>query len=96
VKWLLTHTAQPIGGPGTGAGYPRVGAAVQLSGGGNANSGLVPNNYLAAAYAAKVGLSVSWDTVSWDTVSWDTVSWDTVSWNTVSWNTVSWNTVLPD
>ncbi len=101
VKWLLTHTALPISGAGTGAGYPRVGAAVQYSGSGNANSGLVPNNYLAAAYAAKVGLSVSWDTVSWntvswDTVSWDTVSWDSVSWNTVSWNTVSWNTVLPD
>ena len=101
VKWLLTHTALPISGPGTGAGYPQVGAAVQRTGGGNANCGLVPNNYLAAAYAAKVGLSVSWDTVSWntvswDTVSWDTVSWDSVSWNTVSWNTVSWNTVLAD
>jgi serine protease AprX len=96
VKWLLTHTAQPIGGAGTGSGYPRVGAAVQRSADGNSNSGLVPNNYLAAAYAAKVGLSVSWDTVSWDTVSWDTVSWNTVSWNTVSWNTVSWNTVSSD
>ena len=28
VKWLLTHTAQPITGPGTGAGYPQVGPAV--------------------------------------------------------------------
>jgi serine protease AprX len=93
VKWLLTHTAQPINGPGTGAGYPRTGAAVQRSGVGNANSGLVPNNYLAAAYASKVGLTLSWDTVSWDTVAWDTVSWNTVSWDSVSWNTVSWNTV---
>jgi serine protease AprX len=94
VKWLLTHTALPVSGPGTGAGYPRVGAAVQFSGGGNSNAGLVPNNYLAAAYASKVGLTVSWDTVSWDTVSWNTVSWDTVSWNTVSWHTVSWNTTF--
>jgi serine protease AprX len=92
VKWLLTRTALPIGGTGTGSGYPQVGAAVQRFGVGNANAGLVPNNYLAAAYAAKVGLSVSWDTVSWDSVSWDTVSWDTVSWDTVSWNTVSWET----
>jgi serine protease AprX len=96
VKWLLNHTARPISGPGTAAGYPRVGAAVQRSGGGNANSGLVPNNYLAAAYAAKVGLSVSWDTVSWDTVSWDTVSWDTVSWDSVSWDSVSWDSVSWD
>ena len=93
VKWLLTHTAQPVSGAGTGSGYPRVGAAVQRTEVGNANTGLVPNNYLAAAYASKVGLSVSWDTVSWDTVAWDTVSWNTVSWNSVSWNTVSWNTV---
>jgi serine protease AprX len=96
VKWLLTHTSLPVNGPGTGAGYPRVGAAVQRFGVGNANTGLVPNNYLAAAYAAKAGLTVSWDTVSWNTVAWDTVSWDTVSWDSVSWNTVSWNTTLPD
>lgn len=91
VKWVLTRTALAVGGPGTGSGYPRVGAAVQRFGVGNANAGLVPNSYLAAAYAAKVGLSVSWDTVSWDTVSWDTVSWDTVSWDSVSWDTVSWD-----
>jgi len=96
VKWLLTHTALPIGGAGTGAGYPRVGAAVQRGGPGNANSGLRPNNYLAAAYAAKVGLTVSWDTVSWDNVSWDTVSWDAVSWDSVSWDSVSWDNVAWD
>jgi serine protease AprX len=96
VKWLLTHTALPLSGTGTGSGYPRVGAAVQRGAGGNANTGLVPNNYLAAAYAAKVGLSVSWDSVSWDTVSWDTVSWDTVSWDSVSWDSVSWDSVSSD
>jgi serine protease AprX len=99
VKWLLTHTALPISGPGTGAGYPQVGAAVQRIGGGNANTGLVPNNYLAAAYAAKMGLAwdaVSWNTVAWDSVSWDTISWDSVSWNSVSWNSVSWNSVTWD
>jgi len=96
VKWLLTHTALPIGGAGTGSGYPQVGAAVQRSAGGNSNAGLVPNKYLAAAYAAKAGLSVSWDTVSWDTVAWDTVSWDTVSWDSVSWDCVSWDSVSWD
>jgi len=96
VKWLLTHTARPIDGPGTGAGYPRTGAAVQRSAGGSTNSGLVPNNYLAAAYAAKLGLSVSWDMVSRNTVSWDTVSWDTVSWDSVSWDNVSWDSVSWD
>jgi len=73
-------------------------AAVQGSARGNANIGLVPNNYLAAAYAAKTGLnvardSVSWNTVSWDSVSWDNVSWDNVSWDNVSWDNVSWNNV---
>jgi serine protease AprX len=93
VKWLLTHTSLPIAGPGTGAGYPRLGAALAYSGTPpSSNSGLVPNNYLAAAYASQNGLT-AWDTVSWNTVSWNTVSWNTVSWNTVSWNTVSWNTV---
>jgi len=92
VKWLLSRTALHIGGAGTGSGYPRVGAAVQRFGVGNANAGLAPNKYLAAAYAAKVGLSVSWDTVSWDTVSWDAVSWDTVSWDTVSWDTAAFGT----
>jgi serine protease AprX len=99
VKWLLTHSALPISGPGTGAGYPQVGAAAQRSLDGNANTGLVPNNYLAAAYAAKVGLawdSVSWNTVAWDSVSWNTVSWNSVSWNSVSWNSVSWNSLLFD
>jgi serine protease AprX len=95
VKWLLTRTAAPIVGPGTGAGYPRVGAAVQYRGPlGNSNTNLVPNQYLAAAYAAKKGLavwnSVSWDSVSWDSVSWDSVSWDSVSWDSVSWDSVAW------
>jgi serine protease AprX len=93
VKWLLTHTSLPIAGAGTGAGYPRLGAALAYVGPPpSSNTGLVPNTYLAAAYAALNGLT-TWDTVSWNTVSWNTVSWNTVSWNTVSWNTVSWNTV---
>src|SRR5579859_99059 len=96
VKWLLTNSAQAIAGPGMGAGYPRTGAAVQRTASGTSNSGLVPNNYLAAVYAAKIGLSVSWDSVSWDTVSWDTVSWDSVSWDSVSWDSVSWDSVSWD
>lgn len=96
VKWLLTHTALPLREQGSGAGYPQVGAAVRHGTPGNANSGLVPNNYLAAAYAAKAGLTVSWNTVSWNTVSWDTVSWDSVSWDSVSWDNVSWDNVAWD
>ncbi|MBI3973656.1 MAG: S8 family serine peptidase, partial [Chloroflexi bacterium] len=99
VKALLVHTARPVPGPGTGAGYPDAVAAVRYSGAiPRANAGLVPNRYLAlAGYAALTGrTTVSWDTVSWDTVSWDTVSWDTVSWDTVSWDTVSWDTVSWD
>jgi serine protease AprX len=97
VKWLFTQTAQPVAGPGTGAGYPRVGAAVSYSNAiRNANFGLRPNVYLLAAYAARIGQawdSVSWDSVSWDSVSWDSVSWDSVSWDSVSWDSVAWDSV---
>ena len=75
VKWLLTRTALPVAGPGTGAGYAQVGAAVGYRGRvGNSNTGLVPNAYWAAVYAARKGL-VTWDNVSWDNVSWNNVTW---------------------
>ena len=94
VKWLLTQTAQPVAGSGTGAGYPRVGAAVGYTNAlHNANVGLRPNEYLRAAFVGNTGQTwgtVSWDSVSWDSVSWDSVSWDSVSWDSVSWDSVSW------
>jgi subtilisin family serine protease len=93
VKWLLARTALPVNGPGTGAGYPRVGAAIESRAIGDATSGLVPNNYIAAAYTAKMGLTVSWNAVAWNTVAWNTVSWNSISWDSVSWNSVSWNNV---
>jgi serine protease AprX len=100
VKWLLTHTARPVAGPGTGAGYPNLGAAVNYPYGvPSANGGRLPNQYLLAAYLAKAGRtwnSVSWDSVSWDSVSWDSVSWDSVSWDSVSWDSVSWDSVAWD
>jgi serine protease AprX len=90
VKWLLQHTAAPISGVGTGAGYPQAAAAVAYRGTvGSANVGVVPNNKIAAAGCATLpgcNSSTNWSTVSWNTVSWNTVSWNTVSWNTVSWN----------
>jgi serine protease AprX len=98
VKWLLTHTALPIAGPGTGAGYPELGAALNFTAQpytSDFNSHL-PNRFLLAALVAKMGLtasSVSWNSVSWNDVSWNDVSWNDVSWNDVSWNDVSWNDV---
>jgi hypothetical protein len=106
VKWLLTHTAQHVTGPGTGAGYPRVGAAVSYPGTPPTTDRRLPNIYLMLAYASKSGMawnsvswnsvswnSVSWDNISWDNISWDNISWDNVSWNNVSWNNVAWNNV---
>ena len=101
VKGILMASALPIVGAGTGAGYPQLLNAVNLTGTHVANAGLVPNNYLAAAGCQTLPsgtncAQANWNTVSWNTVSWNTVSWNTVSWNTVSWNTVSWNTVTPN
>jgi serine protease AprX len=90
VKWLLQHTAAPLAGVGTGAGYPQAAAAVAYSGAvGSANAGVVPNNKIAAAGCATLPTCTS--STNYSTVSWNTVSWNTVSWNTVSWDTVSWN-----
>jgi serine protease AprX len=108
VKWLLTHTARPVGRAGTGAGYPSVVQAASYlyrsyatdggAGIGRAGQGLVPNNYVAVAglNALVAAGAVSWDAVSWDAVSWDAVSWDAVSWDAVSWDAVSWDAVSWD
>ncbi|HEY3063657.1 MAG TPA: S8 family peptidase [Chloroflexota bacterium] len=100
VKWLLQNTARPVAGAGTGAGYPRIDAAVWFSGPvGNTDTGLKPNELLRVAMSALAGRlsdSVAWDTVAWDTVAWDTVAWDTVAWDTVAWDTVAWDTVARD
>ena len=90
LKGVLLATAQPLGQLGTGAGYPDATRAVSYTGlVGNADHGIVPNNYLQIMYmqanSLQTLLTVSWDSVSWDTVSWASVSWDSVSWDAVSW-----------
>src|SRR5207248_11033939 len=99
-KWLLTHTARAVSGPGTGAGYPQIGAAVDFAGYvSSSNRGIKPNRYVLAAYLTSIGKtlsSVSWNNVSWANVSWDNVSWDNVSWDNVSWDNVSWDNVSWD
>jgi serine protease AprX len=101
-KWLLQRTAQAVGGPGTGVGYPNVfNAGTYLNsnptGIGRANQGITPNGLLLAAFQSANGgatwNNVSWNNVSWNNVSWNNVSWNNVSWNNVSWNNVSWNNV---
>ena len=97
IKWLLVHTARPLG-PGAGAGELNLGLAAQHLGDvPRANIGLTPNRLVGLAYLAATGQSnVSWDSVSWDSVSWDSVSWDSVSWDSVSWDSVSWDSVSWD
>jgi serine protease AprX len=106
VKWLLQRTARPVTGAGTGAGYPRVDAAVRYSGAlGNTDRGIVPNRLvrLAAAYLfhqlatdAVAWDSVAWDAVAWDSVAWDSVAWDSVAWDSVAWDSVAWDSVAWD
>ncbi len=109
VKWLLMHTARPLGFAGTGAGYPSTMAANGYShkaffeGGspiGHAFAGLTLNNYVAmAAYALQNGVSLSsvaWDSVAWDSVAWDSVAWDSVAWDSVAWDSVAWDSVAWD
>jgi serine protease AprX len=100
VKWLLAHTARPIGHglAGTGAGELNLGAAAAFQNSvPRANLGLTPNRLVGLAYLSQTGQSsVSWDSVSWDSVSWDSVSWDSVSWDSVSWDSVSWDSVSWD
>jgi serine protease AprX len=97
LKWLLVHTARPLGS-GAGAGELNLAAAAQYRNGvPRANLGLVPNQLVGLAYLNQTGQSnVSWDSVSWDSVSWDSVSWDSVSWDSVSWDSVSWDSVSWD
>jgi serine protease AprX len=100
VKWLLVHTARPIGrgSAGTGAGELNLAAAAAFQYNvPRANLGLTPNRLVGLAYLSQTGQSsVSWDSVSWDSVSWDSVSWDSVSWDSVSWDSVSWDSVSWD
>jgi serine protease AprX len=100
VKWLLQRTARPVPGVGTGAGYPRVDAAVRYSGSlGNSDHGIVPNRLvrMAAAYLFKQLTSdVAWDSVAWDSVAWDSVAWDSVAWDSVAWDSVAWDSVAWD
>jgi serine protease AprX len=100
VKWLLVHTARPIGhgSNGAGAGELNLAAAAAFqSSVPRANLGLTPNRLVGLAYLSQTGQSsVSWDSVSWDSVSWDSVSWDSVSWDSVSWDSVSWDSVSWD
>lgn len=90
LKAVLLATADPLTFAGAGAGYPDTLRAISYIGlVGNADHGLVPNNYLQVLYMQAHNLTTL-SVVSWDSVSWDSVSWNSVSWNSVSWDAVSW------
>jgi serine protease AprX len=91
VKWLLAQTARPVGGAGTGAGYPNVPAAIGYAGPiGRANRDLVPSLYLQRAYAALAGAGTSFAENGWDTVDWSDVGWDAVAWTENGWDSTAW------
>jgi len=87
VKWLLQATAQPVSGPGTGAGYPQAGAAIRFAGNvERANRGLVPNLHLVQAYLARTGrtgfVENGWDATGWEENGWDTSRFVENGWDT--------------
>jgi serine protease AprX len=95
VKWLLTQTARPVAGAGTGAGYPQVGAAVRYQGAvGRANRDLVPSLHLQRAYATRVGTAFAengWDTADWAEVGWDAIAWVENGWDSTWWDENGWD-----
>jgi serine protease AprX len=100
VKWLLTRTARPVAGAGTGAGYPQAAAAVGYQGEvGRANRGLVPSVHLQRAYASRVGTAFAengWDTADWSEVGWDAIAltengWDSTWWDENGWDENGWD-----
>ncbi len=95
VKALLATTANGFGGGlvpplGAGAGYADAQRAISYTGlVGNANHGIVPNDFLQVLYMTSNNLTTT-STVSWDSVSWDSVSWGSVSWDSTTFSAVSW------
>jgi serine protease AprX len=88
VKWLLHHTARPIPGGGTGAGYPQAAAAVAYQGPiERANRGVIPNRLVAMAGYSELMRSknVTWENVTWENVTWENVTWENVTWENVTW-----------
>jgi serine protease AprX len=84
VKYRLMTTARPFG-PGAGAGYLDVYAAVHSTTTATANTGTAASQLLWTGPDP-----VNWGSVSWGSVSWGSVSWGSVSWGSVSWGSVSW------
>jgi serine protease AprX len=96
VKWLLQRTAQPLPGPGTGAGYPRVDEAAAYTGPiDRANVGVPANMRLVYAYQARTGRTIGtesgWDESGWDESGWDESGWDESGWDESGWDESGWD-----
>ena len=84
VKYRLMATARPFG-PGSGAGYLDVYAAVQGTTTQAANTGQQASQLLWTGSDP-----VNWGSVNWGSVNWGSVNWGSVNWGSVNWGSVNW------
>ncbi len=92
VKYRLMSTARPFG-PGAGAGYLDVYAAVHGNSTQAANTGSVASTLLQPLFSSRQFSSVNWGSVNWGSVNWGSVNWGSVNWGSVNWGSVNWGSV---
>ncbi len=84
IKFRLMATARPFG-PGAGAGYLDIYAAVHSNTTASANIRLLPSHLLSTGRRPITWPSPNWNSVNWDSVNWDSVNWDSVNWDSDYW-----------
>ncbi len=89
VKYRLISTSRPFG-PGAGAGYLDIYAAVHSPSMDTANTGTPISSLLVLDQNVDVSGSVMWNSVMWNSVMWNSVMWNSVMWNSVMWNSDYW------
>ncbi len=89
VKYRLKATARPFG-PGAGAGYLDVYAAVHGNSTETANTGLPVSRLLSSSNNSSDWSSVNWGSVNWGSVNWGSVNWGSVNWGSVNWGSTVW------
>lgn len=90
VKYRLTSTARPFGGPEAGAGYLNIAHAVAGKSTGSANTGLPVSRLLQTGANPVIGPNVNWTSVNWTSVNWTSVNWTSVNWTSVNWTSDYW------
>jgi serine protease AprX len=82
VKYRLKATAHPFG-PGAGAGYLDIYAAVHSTVTGSANTGIPPSQVLTTG-----SQPVTWTT--WNAANWSSANWSSANWSSANWSSDYW------